>query len=258
MSEREQAPPKGSALRGRLVEGVRLIFIAMLGTGGFLLGGTVATESTGRALAFIFLGRGVRLRGGRRRRAPHAPRGQRHGTRAPAQARSAAGRRHRGPGGRPRRRGSADAAAAAGAGRRGMAGDRVHLPRVRLARLPARRGEARGHLRTGRDEAASVGRRARRPPRAGHERADRRPGRRSGGDRVRQRHGPAARRGAARAAGDQRLVGPTTPRSRPPRSRRAGRASEGPDRRSSSWSRRPACWMWMPPWCAWRANGAPR
>ncbi len=56
MSEREQASHTASAVRGRLVEGVRLIFIAMFGTGGFLLGGTVSTESTGRALAFIFLG----------------------------------------------------------------------------------------------------------------------------------------------------------------------------------------------------------
>ena len=46
-------------MRGYLVEGVRLIFIALLATGGFLLGGTVAAESTSRALAFIFLGAGV-------------------------------------------------------------------------------------------------------------------------------------------------------------------------------------------------------
>jgi uncharacterized protein YacL len=56
MSEREQAQPTTSPVRGRLVEGVRLIFIALFGTGGFLLGGTVASESTGKALAFIFLG----------------------------------------------------------------------------------------------------------------------------------------------------------------------------------------------------------
>jgi hypothetical protein len=46
-------------MRGYLVEGVRLIFIALLATGGFLLGGTVAAESTGRALGFIFLGAAV-------------------------------------------------------------------------------------------------------------------------------------------------------------------------------------------------------
>ena len=58
MSEREQDARAGT-MRGRLVEGVRLIFIALLATGGFLLGGTVAAESTGRALAFIFLGAAV-------------------------------------------------------------------------------------------------------------------------------------------------------------------------------------------------------
>ena len=56
--EREQ-DIRGGAMRGYLVEGVRLIFIALLATGGFLLGGTVAAESTSRALAFIFLGAGV-------------------------------------------------------------------------------------------------------------------------------------------------------------------------------------------------------
>ena len=40
MSEREQ-DVRGGAMRGYLVEGVRLIFIALLATGGFLLGGTV-------------------------------------------------------------------------------------------------------------------------------------------------------------------------------------------------------------------------
>jgi uncharacterized protein YacL len=56
MSEIEQGTPRASALRGRLVEGVRLIFIALFGTGGFLLGGTLASESPSRALLFIFLG----------------------------------------------------------------------------------------------------------------------------------------------------------------------------------------------------------
>ena len=46
-------------MRGYLVEGVRLIFIALLATGGFLLGGTVAAGSTSRALGFIFLGAAV-------------------------------------------------------------------------------------------------------------------------------------------------------------------------------------------------------
>lgn len=56
MSERENESPKAGQVRGRVVEGVRLIFIALFGTGGFLLGGTVASESTGKALLFIFLG----------------------------------------------------------------------------------------------------------------------------------------------------------------------------------------------------------
>jgi uncharacterized protein YacL len=56
MSERENESPKAGQVRGRVVEGVRSIFIALFGTGGFLLGGTVASESTGKALLFIFLG----------------------------------------------------------------------------------------------------------------------------------------------------------------------------------------------------------
>jgi uncharacterized protein YacL len=39
-----------------LVEGVRLLFIALLGAGGFLMGGTVASQSPSRALLFVFLG----------------------------------------------------------------------------------------------------------------------------------------------------------------------------------------------------------
>ena len=39
MSEREP-DARAAAMRGYLVEGVRLIFIALLATGGFLLGGT--------------------------------------------------------------------------------------------------------------------------------------------------------------------------------------------------------------------------
>jgi len=56
MSERENESPKAGQVRGRVVEGVRSIFIGRFGTGGFLLGGTVASESTGKALLFIFLG----------------------------------------------------------------------------------------------------------------------------------------------------------------------------------------------------------
>ena len=42
-----------------MVEGVRLIFIALFGTGGFLAGGTFASESTSLALLCIFLGAAV-------------------------------------------------------------------------------------------------------------------------------------------------------------------------------------------------------
>jgi uncharacterized protein YacL len=53
MSDRE---PRASAARGRLVEGVRLIFIALLGTAAFQVGASYAIESTSRALLVIFLG----------------------------------------------------------------------------------------------------------------------------------------------------------------------------------------------------------
>ena len=42
-----------------MVEGVRLIFIALFGTAGFLAGGTFASESTSLALLCIFLGAAV-------------------------------------------------------------------------------------------------------------------------------------------------------------------------------------------------------
>lgn len=51
-----QGEPRASALRGRLVEGVRLILIALFGTAGFRLGSSYAVESTSRALLLIFLG----------------------------------------------------------------------------------------------------------------------------------------------------------------------------------------------------------
>lgn len=53
MSEKEA---RAGSLRGRLVEGVRLIFIALLGTAGFQIGASYAAENTSRALSFIFLG----------------------------------------------------------------------------------------------------------------------------------------------------------------------------------------------------------
>ena len=56
MSERD---PRAGALRGRLVEGVRLIFIALLATAGYQIGASYAVESTGRALMFIFLGAAI-------------------------------------------------------------------------------------------------------------------------------------------------------------------------------------------------------
>jgi uncharacterized protein YacL len=60
MNEREREPDaRRAATRGYLVEGVRLLFIALLATGGFLVFGAVAAGSTGRALAFIFLGAAV-------------------------------------------------------------------------------------------------------------------------------------------------------------------------------------------------------
>ena len=53
-----ESQPRTSPLRGRVVEGVRLIFIALLGTAGFQLGTSYSTESSSRALLFIFLGAG--------------------------------------------------------------------------------------------------------------------------------------------------------------------------------------------------------
>jgi uncharacterized protein YacL len=53
MSESE---PRTGVVRGRLVEGVRLIFIALLATAGYQVGASYAGESTSRALAIIFLG----------------------------------------------------------------------------------------------------------------------------------------------------------------------------------------------------------
>ncbi len=45
-----------SVPRGRLVEGVRLIFIALLGTAGFQVGDQIGAESTAKTLLFVFLG----------------------------------------------------------------------------------------------------------------------------------------------------------------------------------------------------------
>lgn len=49
---------RSTRLRGRLVEAVRLIFVAVLGAGGFQIG-SIATDSTGRGtLLYVFLGAG--------------------------------------------------------------------------------------------------------------------------------------------------------------------------------------------------------
>lgn len=53
MSESE---PHKTELRGRLVEGVRLIFIALLATAGYQVGNSRAPGSPGQALLWIFLG----------------------------------------------------------------------------------------------------------------------------------------------------------------------------------------------------------
>jgi uncharacterized protein YacL len=58
---RQEIDPRRSAVRGRLVEGVRLIFIALLATAGYQLGASAAQSgaSTPRALLFIFLGAAI-------------------------------------------------------------------------------------------------------------------------------------------------------------------------------------------------------
>ena len=48
-----------SALKGRLVEGVRLIFIALFATGGFQLGSALSKPSGPRTLLYVFLGAGI-------------------------------------------------------------------------------------------------------------------------------------------------------------------------------------------------------
>ena len=66
----------------------------------------------------------------------------------------------------------------------------------------------------------------RRPPRPGHQRLDRRPRRGPGRDGVHLGHVPGARRRPRGAAGDRRLVRSTAPDPRPSRARRARRAAE--------------------------------
>ncbi len=45
--------------RGRLVEGVRLIFITLLGTAGFRVGTTIGATTSARTLLFVFLGSAI-------------------------------------------------------------------------------------------------------------------------------------------------------------------------------------------------------
>ena len=47
------------ALRGRLVEGVRLIFVALLGTAGYEISARVSAPSGSQTLLYVFLGAGV-------------------------------------------------------------------------------------------------------------------------------------------------------------------------------------------------------
>ena len=54
----EQVSPR-EVPRGRLVEGVRLIFIALIGTAGYQIGSTTGRASATRTLLFVFLGTGI-------------------------------------------------------------------------------------------------------------------------------------------------------------------------------------------------------
>ena len=55
----QQAPARPNAARGPLVEGVRLIFIALLATGGYQIGTATGGESPGRTALFVLLGSAV-------------------------------------------------------------------------------------------------------------------------------------------------------------------------------------------------------
>jgi uncharacterized protein YacL len=55
----QQAPARPKATRGPLVEGVRLIFIALLATGGYQIGTATGGESPGRTALFVLLGSAV-------------------------------------------------------------------------------------------------------------------------------------------------------------------------------------------------------
>ena len=59
MTDNERGRSGGEVLRGRLVAGVRLIFVALLATVGARIGERTGTTSTSRALLFVFLGAGA-------------------------------------------------------------------------------------------------------------------------------------------------------------------------------------------------------
>jgi uncharacterized protein YacL len=59
VTDNEQGRGGGEAMRGRVAGVVRLIFVALMATGGARLGEASETTSTSRALLFVFLGAGV-------------------------------------------------------------------------------------------------------------------------------------------------------------------------------------------------------
>ncbi|HYY07755.1 MAG TPA: hypothetical protein VFA25_04035, partial [Actinomycetota bacterium] len=59
MSEKEQRRGAGDAMQARVAGGVRLIFVALIATGGARIGEATGTTSTSRALLFVFLGAAI-------------------------------------------------------------------------------------------------------------------------------------------------------------------------------------------------------
>ncbi len=210
-------------------------------------------------------GTGLHLPGRRRRvrdrgrcRAAHPACCRRHGARAAPQAGAAARGRCSGTDRRSGGRGPGDDPAAPGADGRCMAGDRIRLPGLRLARVPCGRGQARGHLRSRRHETSCVGGCSRRSACARHQRIDRWSRARSGRDRFRERHRPPARRCAAGATGDQRCERSSPSPAWASWARRTGRAPEGPDGPVPARRRGRGAAMSMPPWCGWHASAGHR
>ena len=58
MTENEKGRGSGD-VRARVAGGVRLIFVALIATGGARIGEATGTTSSSRALLFVFLGAGV-------------------------------------------------------------------------------------------------------------------------------------------------------------------------------------------------------